>query len=157
MSTEPLTPRDDRSRWNEPMTRAETDALDGVYFYDDGYAAAEDVNRLLATLDAERATATDRLDVERLARAFDKVWREDGWEPTGVSREPREEAERIAAEYALLAATATERPLDDPDVPSMFSRLIGLVLHAEQVHGCKHTVQERAALGLSATPKAGDA
>ena len=59
------------------------------------------------------ATATDRLDVERLARAFDKVWREDGWEPTGVSREPREEAERIAAEYARLSpATATPEAED---------------------------------------------
>lgn len=76
-----------------------------------GWPAPEAMDRLRQAL---AATATERpLDVERLARAFDKVWREDGWEPTGVSREPREEAERIAAEYARLSpATATPEAED---------------------------------------------
>lgn len=38
----------------------------------------------------------------------------------------------------------------DPDEPSIFSLLTGLILHAEAVHSCVHTAAHRVAVGLEA-------
>ena len=93
-----------RTRWAVPMTPAEIADLEGVYFYDDGYAAADGVQRLLATLDAARSP--EPLDVERLALAIHRS--NDHGNRPGCLDMDRDSARMLAAEYARLATTAPE-------------------------------------------------
>jgi hypothetical protein len=109
-STDALAEAEDarRARWTVPMTQAEIDDLDGVYWYDDGYVAADDVQRLIATLDAERARAeaavdtardalTAALRTERVRKYVAEAWVDEGVSEPGYAT-TNEMASAILAE-----------------------------------------------------------
>ena len=106
----PLTAEDHRrNRWLVPMTQAEIDDLDGVYFYDDGYAAADDVQRLIVTLDATRARSVpdDRLR-EALAVAYN-----DGYNDGKEGLKPRHPDKTTGPLVAALESLQVDATPDD--------------------------------------------